>query len=298
MGGGRRLALGALVAALVVPVSALAGGPVTGAGAATSNRSPVYLALGDSITFGYREPTTTPAPDYQNAASFVGYPQDVGAALGWNVVNAACPGETSASFMNVNAPSNGCEKEATGNTPGYRATFPLHVSYSGSQLAFAVSYLRSHSGTRLVSLMIGANDLLACRSTTADGCVSELSSVVAKVGTNIGTILKTIRGTARYGGQIIVVNYYSQTYAALGQPASLFQTAISLLNQTADRAAKPYRVSIADGFSAFANAAQWSAGDSCKAGLLTQLSTGGCGIHPSPAGQAVLAVTVASAVKH
>ena len=58
---------------------------------------PGYLALGDSIAFGYR-----PAPwaDYRNAANFAAYPEDLAAALKLNLVNAACPGETSASMIN------------------------------------------------------------------------------------------------------------------------------------------------------------------------------------------------------
>jgi hypothetical protein len=31
-----------------------------------------YLALGDSVTFGYMEPTVVPAPNYGDAASFPG----------------------------------------------------------------------------------------------------------------------------------------------------------------------------------------------------------------------------------
>ena len=61
-----------------------------------------YLALGDSVTFGYREAANLPTPDYSDAASFVGYPEDVGAALGLDVANAACPGETSTSLVEPN----------------------------------------------------------------------------------------------------------------------------------------------------------------------------------------------------
>ncbi len=53
---------------------------------------------------------------------------------------------------------------------GYRTQFPLHVKYSGSQLAYAVSYLKKHQKVRLVSLMIGANDYFVCQETTADQC--------------------------------------------------------------------------------------------------------------------------------
>jgi hypothetical protein len=64
------------------------------------------------------------------------------------------------------------------------------------------------------------------------------------------------------------------------------------LNQAMDQAAAPYGVQIADGYGAFQNAALNSGGHTCTAGLLTQLNTppGGCGVHPSVAGQSVLAL--------
>jgi len=49
---------------------------------------------------------------------------------------------------------------------------------------------------------------------------------------------------------------------------------------------------MADGFAAFQSAARRFGGDSCAAGLLTRLTSGGCGIHPSAAGQALLAAAV------
>ena len=64
-----------------------------------------------------------------------------------------------------------------------------------------------------------------------------------------------------------------------------------------DSAAKPFHVVMADGFAAFRAAARQSGGDSCKAGLLTQLTTGGCGVHPSLAGQALLALAVEQAIR-
>jgi hypothetical protein len=46
--------------------------PLTLAPAVT--RGSVYLSLGDSVTFGYQEPTVVPAPNYHDASSFLGYP--------------------------------------------------------------------------------------------------------------------------------------------------------------------------------------------------------------------------------
>jgi len=40
-----------------------------------------------------------------------------------------------------------------------------------------------------------------------------------------------------------------------------------------------------------------SGGNTCIAGLLTMLSTGGCGVHPSYSGQGLLAQAVAKTIK-
>jgi lysophospholipase L1-like esterase len=253
-----------------------------------------YLALGDSVTFGYMEPTVAPAPNYRNAASFLGYPEQVGTALRLKVANAACSGETSASLINAGAQSEACENNPQHTSAHYRPTFPLHVSYRGSQLAYAVSYLKSHHDVRLVSLMIGANDYFVCQQTTKDACTSssELKALAAGVQKNVRTILSAIRNKAHYRGQIVIVNYYSLNYGN-----STASTISRYFNHNQDTAAKPFGVKFADGYGEFQRAAAHSGGDSCKAGLLTQLSGGGCGIHPSYAGQALLAQAVENAIK-
>ena len=78
-----------------------------------------YLALGDSVTFGYEEKQVVPAPNYSDASSFIGYPELLGSALHLKVVNAACPGETSSSLIDATAQSNGCEN-SPGGGPFYR----------------------------------------------------------------------------------------------------------------------------------------------------------------------------------
>jgi lysophospholipase L1-like esterase len=251
-----------------------------------------YLALGDSVTFGYEESQVVPAPNYPDASSFIGYPEMLGSELHLTVANAACSGETSASLINASAQSNGCEN-APGNGAAYRKLYPLHVKYAGSQLDYAVSYLKAHKNVRLVSLMIGANDFFVCQETTADKCASptEVSATAATVSKNVATILGAIRNTAHYGGQIAIVNYYSLNY---GSPSTNALSA--LLNTTQDNAAKPFHVVIADGFGELQAAALHSGGNTCTAGLLTQLSTGGCGIHPSYAGQSLLAQALEKAI--
>lgn len=292
-----------LVAALFTSASAGASGiPAKRHGPTVAKVTPGsdYLALGDSVSFGYRESTTAPAPDYSSAANFVGYPEYIAAALGLHLANAACPGETSSSLLNANALSNGCENHSSATATilpgGYRTLYPLHVSYSGSQMAFALQYLRAHPRTSLVTLMIGANDGFICQQTTTDQCTSELNSVLTTVTANVHAILHAIRVTAHFEGQIVLVNYYSMNYAnALASASSAF------LNNAMDAGGTGFNVEIADGYNAFQQAAQYSAGDSCAAGLLTRLFTNaaftGCGVHPSVGGQAILAQTVESVVK-
>jgi lysophospholipase L1-like esterase len=249
-----------------------------------------YLALGDSVVFGYQEQQVVPAPNYADASSFIGYPEDLGSELRLTVANAACPGETSSSFINTSAQSYNCENSPTG-APAYRTQFPLHVKYSGSQLDYAVSYLKKHKNVRLVSLMIGANDLFVCQATTADHCASlvEQAGVIGTISANDKTILSAIRNKAHYSGQIVFVNYYS--------PAPALNSITALGNSSVASVVKPFHVEIADAFDEFATAAVHSGGDPCKAGLLTQLSTGGCGVHPSYAGQALLAQAVEKAIR-
>ncbi len=253
-----------------------------------------YLALGDSVTFGYMESSVVPAPDYSDAASLRGYPAMLGSELGLKVANASCPGETSSSLISASAQSNGCENTLS-SPSGYRTTFPLHVKYSGSQLHYAVSYLKSHPGVRLVSLMIGANDGFICEETTTDGCASssEIDPVLSRISHNVHSILSTLRTKAHYAGQIVIVDYYSLNYAS---PAV---SALSVaLNRAQNSAAKPFHVRYADTYATFAAAAAHSGNNTCTAGLLTQLGAPGtCGVHPSFAGQALLASTVENAIR-
>src|SRR5581483_6097509 len=148
--------------------------------------------------------------------------------------------------------SNGCENSPGQPTVGYRTTAPqsgpLHVSYKGSQLAYALSYLHSHHNVRLVSLMIGANDGLLCIETTKDGCSSpsELASVTSALTQNLHKILKAIRHKAHYHGQLVVLEYFS--------PLIALNAYSTILNQAIGAAVKPFSARIADGFGAFQTA--------------------------------------------
>lgn len=253
-----------------------------------------WLALGDSVTFGYMEPTVVPAPNYKNAANFPGYPEQAAAQLRLNVTNAACPGETSASLINLKAQSKGCNNTLGKPNVGYRRSFPLHVRYKGSQLSFGLSYLRAHRDTRLVSLMIGANDLFLCQQTTKSHCLgkADFDATLARIARNVRTILSAIRNQAKYRGQLVIVNYYSLNYAS-----ALVNSQSKGLNNAVDNAARPFGVRFADGFGTLRVASIHSGSNTCTAGLLTQLGKPGtCGVHPSYAGQALLAQALLKAI--
>jgi lysophospholipase L1-like esterase len=254
-----------------------------------------YLALGDSVAFGYEESSVVPAPNYANAASFRAYPEQLGSRLRLKVAIAACPGETSASFINPAAHSLGC-RSLPGGRPGYRAVYPLHVRYTGSQLRYAIRYLRKHRRTRLVSLTVGANDVFLCQRSTPDFCTSasERAAVFAKIRRNVRRILRAIRRKARYGGQLAIVVYHSLDYSV-----PVVSGVSRDINRALRRAAKRFRVRFADGYGELRRAALHSGGNSCNAGLLTQLGgrVGTCGVHPSYAGQALLSQALERAIK-
>jgi len=129
MGGCRHLiGIGLAGAAMVAAAGLMPALPAAAAPAAGPAANGTYLALGDSVAFGYVPPEAVPAPNYRSANSFVGYPEDVGQALRLGVWNASCPGETTASMLVAGAQSNGCEN-SPGSPVGYRTQFPLHVQY-------------------------------------------------------------------------------------------------------------------------------------------------------------------------
>src|SRR5579884_4404207 len=205
-----------LAAVVVAAVVAAAGAGTTSANPVNgSDKNGTYLALGDSVAFGYVPPNAVPAPNYLDQHSFVGYPELLAQQLDERVSNASCPGETSTSMLVAGAVSNGCEN-APGSTVGYRTLYPLHVQYQGTQMAYALQYLTAHKHTRLVTIDIGANDAFLCQETTLDDCASELPAVAAEIATNLTTIFRELRA-AGYTGPIVALTYYSLSYSDLTQ---------------------------------------------------------------------------------
>ncbi len=242
-----------------------------------------YLALGDSVSFGF---ITQAGFEYVNPDNFIGFPTYVGQAIKLRTSNAACPGETTGSFLSSTALDDGCR--------AYRAAVPLHVSYTSTQLDFALSFLKSHPETRLVTVGLGANDLLLLRNACGGipACIAAgLQQVLTDVAANLLEILNDLRATG-FRGIIVVVNYYSVDYS---DPIETGFTAA--LNQAIAAASAQAGTVIADVFTAFQTASVPAGGHTCNAGLLNASPSPPnqftCDVHPSQSGQMLIARTVA-----
>lgn len=262
---------------------ALGAGLLATGGASQAGAGHPYLALGDSVSFGY---ITQAGYEYRNPENFIGFPQYVGEALGMTPTNAACPGETTAGFVSATGADNGCRP--------FRASFPLHTRYSGTQLAFATAFLKAHPNTKLVTIQLGANDafLLESQCKNDPMCIAAgLPALLTAVGNNMDRIYRTLEAS-HFHGRLVVVNYYSPDY---GDAAATATT--RLLNQAITSHAQADGAIVADAFTAFQHAAARAAGHTCAAGLLNASPANQftCDVHPSQSGQELLAKAVESA---
>lgn len=269
-------------------------------GASTSR----YLALGDSIPFGYHP---LPPPP-QLIQTYNGYPELLDPQVPKQEINLSCPGQTSASFLHGTAaaatevPNANCEF-ISAEFPGWRAAgYPLHRSYTGTQADFAVAQLLANPSIDLVTLSIGGNDLefvqYKCGKPTDPGfaaCVQQAlqnpTGPLFTYANNLGIILTRIRQEAKFTGTIILVKYYAPS----ADP--LVKMAIGALNQVMAKVGSQFvGVKMADAFTAFQIASIPYGGDPCKAGLVARLTPTTCDVHPTPLGQAVIATSVLVAI--
>jgi lysophospholipase L1-like esterase len=201
------------VFALVGTLAALAASglaPSAGARSPFAHKSamharPTYLALGDSLAFGYSQAKFNSLFPAEPASAYnTGYVDDFGKLLGLfepgvQTVNDGCPGETTESFI-----KGPCE---------YGQRFPLHHPYSGSQLADALSYLGAHpNAVTPITIDIGANDALGVIEVVCKleaKCIQEQApALFERVGHNLASILAQLR-VAAPNAQIIVLGLYN-----------------------------------------------------------------------------------------
>lgn len=197
------------------------------AGAAADTTGPVfhppqqyYLALGDSLAFGFHEAQfesqVPPNPFTYDPASFNdGYDADLLTMLAplappgqppLTEVNYGCPGETTTSMIGV----------AGFPCPFRFQFFPpyildLHDNYPAgdSQLQAALAFLTAHRGhVNPVTVDIGANDLLNLLSSCSNDatCIqNELPGTISTMVRNVDTILTAIQA-AEPSAETLVMN--------------------------------------------------------------------------------------------
>jgi lysophospholipase L1-like esterase len=235
-----------------------------------------YVALGDSLAFGF-----TPLTPLGNLKNYHGYPEEVADAIKTKLVNASCFGESAQHFVKLDAPDLGCQ--------AWRANHHLFASYKGTQMDYAVKYLKSHWKTELVTINIGVNDLLLFSQSAGAFCNGDIACITNKLiseflpayAANLTTIYNRIRIEAAYTGPIVAVNGYAIDYQNPVQVAG-----IAALNSVL---ASVFQGNVADAFTAFGSAAAAKGGDLCATGLLVKFPNGTCDTHPSAAGHALIA---------
>ena len=290
---------------LFLAASLLAGCAATsdeeaGSSEANLTQDKSILALGDSIAFGWN-PNLEKNDSKVVASNYHGYAELLGDRMGLRVENTSCPGEASGSFLDKGAEDNGCDKN--------RAAYKLHSTWgtAPTQIEVAVASLKKSiaNGTppEVVTLSIGGNDLLLMQRScdgwgfAASGCLlGKLPFAEHSYGAHLESIIKTIDDTG-YRGTMVIVTIHAPDYSdmianfGLGRFNSEIRESVSHVSEHLGMTVK-----VADGFAAFKTLADKHGGKTCETGLLIKNADGSCDIHPSAAGHALLADTIANAL--
>lgn len=251
--------------------------------AASGGRSPhVYLALGDSLAFGYSEKRFEENLPEENPKNFeTGYANNFADVLSviqpnLQLVNDGCPGETSESFI-----KGPCE---------YQLKYPLHHPYSGgpdsSQLSDALSVIAANPGeVNTITIDIGANDALGVVETVCDfnaACIEEHApALFEQVGKNLGYILGQLRG-ADSQARIIVLGLYNPFGTSIEGAGTLTAD----LNEVMASDAAAVQAKFADPLPVFNPGGALEEPTIC---LLTHMCEEKPDIHPTDLGYQVLA---------
>jgi lysophospholipase L1-like esterase len=250
------------------------------AGASRFHRT-TYLALGDSLAFGYSQAKFNELFPSEPASAYdTGYVDDFGHVLrlfqpGVQTINDGCPGETTDSFI-----KGPCE---------YGLAFPLHHAYSGgplsSQLSDALNVLSTHPGTATpITIDIGANDALGLIKGTCKleaKCVEEHApALFAHVAGNLGLILADLRGAAPHAKMIVL-----GLYNPFGETIPGADALTAKLNELEASVAASVGARFADPLPVFNPPGKHEQLTLCA---LTNICTSLTDIHPTDLGYAVL----------
>lgn len=208
----RRAALvTALLTMLAAVVLVLDGHPA----AATRHPKTFYLALGDSISYGFQ--TAKARAGLPPTAFDSGYVDVVSAHLDrrrqqLRTVNLGCPGESTTSITQP------CGWRSSGHA--------LHDDYAGSQLRAALSFLGSHRHqVGLITIALGGNDINAflaqCPSGDVACLVDRAPAETAALASRMDEILGHLRRAAPRA-QLVVVGFYDPNLGAFEIADPLF----------------------------------------------------------------------------
>ncbi len=203
-------------AAVFVLFGTLALAPSAGA-TGTVKVGNTYLALGDSLAYGYHRAQFEEEYPHVNPETFdEGYVNDFAQlvkAFNPNVklINDGCPGEGTETMIHGSGVPGFCGGEDA-------SPFPyvfLHHPYSTStQLSDALAILHENPNVSPITLDIGANDLLhflaaKCDFPAANNCTeAEFAAEFAHIAGNVAIILAQLRAAAPHA-QMILVGLYN-----------------------------------------------------------------------------------------
>src|SRR3989440_9286667 len=205
------------------------------AGPVSSAPQSYYLALGDSIAYGF-QPAKAKA-GLPPSGFNTGYVDVFAARLRMiapkiRVVNYACPGESTKTFIH-------------GGCPGRRDVKGLHDAFKGAQLDAALAFLRAHRGqVSPITLSLFGNDLFelldackgnfACAQARAPGAFAQFAS-------RLTSILKRLQA-ASPKAEIIVIGGWNFNVTNLRPTDPLFHS----LDMTIGRVATGAKARFAD----------------------------------------------------
>ncbi len=250
---------------LLPPLAAflfLASAALTPMAAANVQQPATYLALGDSLAFGVG--ADSPANQgYVGLTAAALRLTDAYAGGGLDVENLSVPGATSADLLEP-----------------------------GGQLDQALAVIEGAGSVPIISIDIGANDLLAledpgspCReSTNSKACLDALGQTLATLQENLGTTLRRLHEAAP-AAKIYVVDVYNP-YSGTDDPrVEIASVGVQQLNGVIAAAANPpeLNATLVDVFDVFqGRATQWIASD---------------GIHPNNDGYRVMSEALLAAIE-
>jgi lysophospholipase L1-like esterase len=229
--------------------------------AVRAQQPPTYLALGDSLAFGVG--ADNPAEQGYVGLTTASLRLSKYKGTGLDLVNLSAPGATSADLLQP-----------------------------GGQLDRALAEIQSRGGVDIISIDIGANDLLAlaesnspCFQTAGSkACQDALGQTLASLQSNLSNVLRRLREAAP-NAQVYVLDIYNP-YSGTNDPRAIVASVgVQQLNgviaaAAADPSLGAKFVSVHDVFEG--RARQWIASD---------------GIHPNNDGYRVMAEALLAAIE-